>query len=388
MTTDKNKKIPLWRDDRFWRIALQLLAVVAFIAVVSMLGYNLNRSMQQRGIQFGFGFLENAASFDIGESLIEYDSTDPYYRVLLAGLINSLRVMILGFVLTTVVGVAAGIASFSENWLVRQLSRVYVEIVRNSPLLLQLFFWYFAVFFSLPRPQEQIDLFGAVFLSKRGIYVPWPENTIAVWLWLGVLVAGAISSIFLWRWRTKLMVERAQSGRPQLIVLIGMAIAAIPIVIIALGWQKPQLLANGTIEGGTRLTLEFSALLAGLVFYTGAFIAEIVRGGIQSVEKGQWEAAKSVGLKSGLVMRLVVFPQAMRAIVPALNSQYINLAKNSSLGVAIGYADFYSVSNTTFNQSGRPIEIFLILMVIYLTIDTLISLGMNWLNNSVQLKER
>ncbi|MEB3342578.1 ABC transporter permease subunit [Okeania sp.] len=388
MIHEKNQKIPLWRDERFWRIALQVLVIVILVGVAAIMISNLSRNLAQQGTKFGFSFLNNEAGFSISESLIPYAPKDPYNQVLLAGLVNSLRVMILGIFFTTIVGILAGIASFSENWLLRNLNLIYVEVVRNTPLLLQLFFWYFAVFFTLPRPQEKLELPGPIFMSKRGIAIPWPENNLNVWLWLIVLVIGAIAAIFIWQWRNKLMTEKAASGQPQNIALISMGIIAIFIIIFGLGWQAPRVTNAGGTEGGLNLTLELSALLVGLVFYTGAFIAEIVRSGIQAVPKGQWEAARSLGLKSGLVMRLVIFPQALRVMIPPLNSQYMNLAKNSSLAIAIGYPDLYAVANTTYNQSGRPIEVFIILMVVYLTINLIISLSMNFLNKTVQLRER
>ncbi|MBR8826578.1 MAG: ABC transporter permease subunit [Gomphosphaeria aponina SAG 52.96 = DSM 107014] len=388
MVDQKNQKIPIWRDERFWRIALQVLAVVIFVGIAALLIGNLNRNLAQQGNNLGFGFLKNEAGFSISETLISYKPKDPYSQVLLAGLVNSLRVMILGIIFTTIVGILAGIASFSENWLLRQLNRIYVEVVRNTPLLLQLFFWYFVVFFSLPKPENKIELLGSIFMSKRGIAIPWPANTVTVWLGLLVLGMGGVVAVFIWRWRNQLMTEKAQSGQPQLIALIMMAIVSILIIIFALGWQAPKALATGGTEGGLNLTLELSALLVGLVFYTGAFIAEIVRAGIQSVPKGQWEAAKSLGLKSGLVIRLVIFPQALRVMIPSLNSQYMNLAKNSSLAIAIGYPDLYAVSNTTYNQTGRPVEVFILIMAAYLSINLIISLSMNLLNKTVQIKER
>jgi general L-amino acid transport system permease protein len=388
MISDSDQKTPIWRDDRFWRIILQVLAIVALVVAFLIFAGNLSTNMRQRGIQFGFTFLRNPAGFSIGETLFPFLPNEPYFKALLAGIVNTIRVLLAGIVLTTILGAAAGIASFSENWLLRQLSRVYVEIVRNTPLLLQLFFWYFAVFFGLPVPQEQLVWLDSIYLSKAGVSIPWPQNTIYVWMWLLVLAIGAIAAVFIWRQRNKLMVETGASGKPQLYTLIGMGIAAILIILFGLGWQVPQSEAPGAVTGGLRLTLEFSALLAGLVFYTGGFIAEIVRAGIQSVSKGQWEAARSLGLQSGLVMRLVVFPQALRVILPALNSQYQNLAKNSSLGFAIAYPEIYSVANTTYNQTGRPVEVFLLIMAAFLIINLLITIVMNQLNRSVQLKER
>jgi general L-amino acid transport system permease protein len=386
MSNHPEEKIPLWRDDRFWRVALQVLAVAIFVAAIIWLGINFSRSEQ--GGRIDFSFLNKAASFGIGEGLVTYNPSDPYRQALLVGLVNSLRITVLGIILTTILGVTAGIASFSENWLLRQLNRIYVEVVRNTPLLLQLFFWYFAVFFNLPNPSNRIVWLDSIYLSKRGIALPWPENKLTVWFGLILLVIGAIAAVFIWRWRMKLIVEKGMSGKPQLMGLIGIGIAALLIIIFGLGWQVPKPTETGQLIGGVNLTLEFSALLVGLVFYTGAFIAEIVRGGIQAVPKGQWEAAKSLGLKSGLVMRLVVFPQALRVIIPALSSQYMNLAKNSSLAVAIGFPDLYSVANTTYNQTGRPVEVFILIMATYLSINLVISLAMNYFNKTVELKER
>jgi general L-amino acid transport system permease protein len=306
-----NSKPPIWRDKRFWNIAGQFIAVFIVAVVVTILWGNLNRNLQQLGIQFGFDFLKQQASFDIGEMLISYKPTDSYSRALWVGLINSLRIAVAGIFLTTIVGISAGIARLSDNWLVRNIAIVYVEIFRNTPLLLQLLFWYFAVFLGFPKTENKISLWEFVGLSQNGLELPW-----------------------------------------------------------------------------FTLSPEFSALLLGLTFYTGAFIAEIVRGGIQSVPKGQWEAARSLGLKSGLVMRLVIFPQALRVIIPPLTSQYLNLTKNSSLAIAIGYPDVYFVASTTFNQTGRAVEVMLMIILTYLTLSLTISLIMNLFNRTVQIQER
>ena len=389
MIDDKNQKIPLWRDDRFWRVALQVLAIIIFVVVVFIMISNLSRNLAQQGTRFGFSFLDNEAAFSISESLIPYEASDPYIQVLLAGLFNSLRVMILGIFLTTILGIVAGIASFSENWLLRNLNRVYVEVVRNTPLLLQLFFWYFAVFFNLPLPQEKLELPGPIFMSKRGIAIPWPENTVNVWLWLIVLFLGAIAAIFIWQWRNKLMTEKAASGQPQLIAIITIGIMELLIIIFALGWQAPIATETGGTKGGLNLTLEISALLVGLVFYTGAFIAEIVRAGILAIDKGQREAAESIGLKASKVMNLVILPQARRVIIPPLTSQYLNLTKNSSLAIAIGYMDLVAtLGGISLNQTGREMETMLIVMLIYLSVSLTISAFMNWYNNKVKLVGR
>jgi general L-amino acid transport system permease protein len=387
MTINPEQKVPLLRDERFWKIALQVLAVVILIGVFVLLSVNLTRNLRQTGNAIGFSFLDSTAGFSIGESLIPYQPTDPYRRVLLAGLVNSLRVMFFGIILTTLLGIAAGIAYFSDNWLLRKITVVYVEIIRNTPLLLQLLFWY-GIFLQLPSIADKITLPGPTFLSQRGVYIPWPTGQL-VFVWLAILVILAIAAFLIGRWRTKIMVEKGVSGQPQLIALWVMGIIAILIILFGLNWQGPQMAENGrSITGGLRLTIEFSTILLGLVVYTGAYIAEIVRSGIQSVPKGQWEAARSLGLKSGSVMQLVVFPQALRVIIPPLNSQYLNLAKNSSLAIAVAYADLYNVANTSFNQSGRAVEVMLIITAVYLSIDLIISLSMNWLNRSVQLRER
>jgi general L-amino acid transport system permease protein len=389
MTTNSKPNIPLWRDERFWRVALQVLAVLATISVLSLLWYNVTVNIRNNNQELGFGFLNSQASFAIQESLIPYDpARDSYTRVLLAGLINSLRVMVVGIILTTLLGVAAGVASFSENWLLRKGSLLYVEIVRNTPLLLQLYFWYRAVFTRFPSPEDRLEFLDSVYLSNRGVFLPWPAMTGRFAVGLGVLGLAAIAAVFLWRWRVKVRVERGQSGELQLLGLGAIAIASLFILLFGLGWQVPQETSPGMIQGGLRLSIEFSALVTGLVVYTGAYIAEIVRAGIQSVSQGQWEAAKALGLPATSMMRLVVFPQALRVIIPPLNSQYMNLAKNSSLAIAIGYADIYSVANTTYNQTGRPVEVMFIVMATYLSINLIISLVMNSLNRVVQLKER
>ena len=377
----------LLRDDRFWKIAFQVITLAIVVAILSYFLLNLVTNLERQGTSFGFNFLSNPAGFSIGESALEYQPNDPYGRALFVGFVNTITLVIVGILLATLTGTTAGVASFSQNWLVHKISRAYVGLTRNVPLLLQLFFWYFAVYGILPTPQEQLNLGNFMIASKRGIYVPWPTSG-AFLAWLGVLVALAIAAFFVWQWRIKVIVEQGENGQTQLLILGGMLLAALLIFFFAFGWQAPAAQDGGGALGGRRLSREYAASLTALVFYTGAFIAEIVRAGIQSVSRGQWEAARSLGLASGLAMRLVVFPQALRVIIPPLNSEFMNLAKNSSLAFAVAYPELYSVANTTFNQTGRPIEVFLILMATYLTINLIITLGMNTLNNSVQFKER
>jgi general L-amino acid transport system permease protein len=462
----------LLRDERFWQIAVQVLVTVAVVTLFSYLIGNLNRNMARSGIRFGFDFFKNPAGFAIGEDLIGYQAQDAYAKVVQAGIINSFRVMLLGVILATLVGVTAGIASFSDNWLVHKISRVYVGLVRNVPLLLQLFFWYLAVYLAAPNAANQIVLpsqnLSWLVASNKGVSLPGPGFAGEVWvglmllavallllgllwrsvqmfvqgrfaagiagwvsrainaavivavvvvdyfllfsnsdddslyfkgavlallshaegLWIVALIGMAIAAVVLWRLRTKAIVEGGADGKPLLLGIVALAVAALAIVIFAFNWQAPQVLEGGGASGGMRLTMEYAAIVTGLTFYTGAFIAEIVRAGIQSVSRGQWEAARSLGLNTGQAMQLVVFPQSLRVIIPPLNSEYANLAKNSSLALAVGYPDLYSVASTTFNQTGRPIEVFLVMMATYLTINLLISINMNQLNDAVQFKER
>ncbi|NEQ34426.1 MAG: ABC transporter permease subunit, partial [Leptolyngbya sp. SIO4C5] len=385
MTSGSNSFNPaaLLRDERFWKIAFQVIVVAFVVGILTFLIGNLSSNLEAQGTVFGFEFLSNPAGFSIGESVVEYRPQDAYGKALFVGLLNTLVLVVAGIVLATLVGTAAGIASFSTNWLVYKISRAYVGLVRNIPLLLQLFFWYFAIYGGLPQPADQINFLGLAFLNNRGVYILWPEVGLRLWLGLAALVIGAIAAFGVWRQRTHVMVEQGEPGKTQLYILWAI-LAAMLIIFLGLGWRLPEAVEGGGVVGGMRLSREYVASLSALVFYTGAFIAEIVRAGIQSVSKGQWEAARSVGLVNNLVMRLVVFPQAMRVIIPPLNSEFMNLAKNSSLAFAVAYPEIYAVANTTYNQTGRPVEVFLVLMGTYLVINLIISLGMNQLNQAVQ----
>lgn len=383
----------LLRDARFLQLAGQVLAVLLLVLAVIILWDNLTYNLRQLGIQLGFDFLQSQASFDIGETLIPYNPSNSFGRAIIVGLFNSLRVMVLGLILATIVGLIVGIARLSTNWLVRQLALVYVEVFRNTPLLLQLFFWYFAVFLKLPSVENRISLPGSSYLTGRGAYLPWFTATAGTQLWVLLLAMGIIAAIALWRWRSRVMEEQGRTENLVLWALGPLAAASLLSLILTrtgpFNLDLPQVVAGGTqIQGGLRLSPEFGTILLGLVAYTASFIAEIVRAGIQSVPKGQTEAARALGLKSGRVMQMVILPQALRVIIPPLTSQYLNLAKNSSLAVAIGFPDVYFVASTTFNQTGRAVEVMLIIMVTYLTISLTISLLMNQYNRTVQLKQR
>ncbi len=383
----------LLRDARFWRLAGQVIAILLVVFLFLVLWDNLVYNLRQLGINLGFDFLRSQASFDIGENLIPYSASDSFAQALVVGLVNSLRVMVFGLIFATILGLIVGIARLSDNWLLRKISLVYVEIFRNTPLLLQLFFWYFAVFLQLPDIQNRISLLNLGYLTNRGLFLPWLTTTTGAGLWTILLAIGVVGAIALWRWRTRIMIEQGRPGN-QLLWVLGPLVAAIVLALILTGnvpfsLSLPQVVEEGTqFQGGLRLSPEFGTLLTGLVVYTASFIAEIIRAGIESVPKGQWEAARALGLKPGRIMRMVVLPQAMRVIIPPLNSQYLNLVKNSSLAVAIGFPDVYFVASTTFNQTGRAPEVMLIIMVTYLTISLSISLVMNWYNQKVQLKQR
>jgi len=387
-TTKVPTKVPLWRDDRFWKITFQILAIITVLVIADFFLFNLRLNMAKRGSLFGFDFLGSQASFDIGEYLIPFQSQDAYGRAFLVGVLNSLKVMIIGVILTTILGVSVGIARFSNNWLVQKTVSTYVDLFRNTPILLQLLFWYFAVFSNLPKIENQIAVLGSFYISNRGLALPWLGDSPTAWSSLLGLIALAIAAFFVWQQRIKIMVEQGASGQNLLLVLLGMGVVALILFIFGLQWTFPVFTAGNKLNGGLSLSAEYCSLLLGLVFYTGAFVSEIVRAGIQSVAKGQWEAAKALGLNSGILMRLVIFPQALRVMIPPLTSEYLNLCKNSSLAIAIAYPDVYAVSSTILNQTGRAIEIVLMIMATYLLINLIIALAMNFLNSSVQIKER
>ncbi|NET11061.1 MAG: ABC transporter permease subunit, partial [Symploca sp. SIO2B6] len=274
MAADTTERIAIWRDARFWKISFQVIVLAIVVGLLALFIGNMNINLQKAGLELSFGFLQNSASFSIGETPIEYSSSDSYIYAFWVGVLNTLRVILAGFILTTLLGVFAGVASFSSNWLVQKISLVYVEIIRNIPLLLQLIFWYFAVFLNLPRPQEQLQLPGSVFMSKAGISIPWPDISPSFWLWFGVIVAGAIAAFMIWKWRTYVIVEKSESGQTQSMILGGLAIAALTIFLFGFNWVFPALSvdqATGQLDvsrppvGGLKLSLEYAALLAGLV---------------------------------------------------------------------------------------------------------------------------
>ena len=379
-----------WRSQAFRGLVYQIIAIALVAFGVWFLAHNTLENMRVRGIQSGFGFLTQPAGFDIGEMLFEYDALDAYWRAFLVGIANTLRVAIIGVVLTTVLGTLLGIGRFSRNALLRGLCYGYVELFRNIPVLLQLLMWYLVFTELLPDPFDPVSAFGLVFLSKGGFQYPVP-----VWgLGQGLAAIGALVGIGLaWLYRrwARQAFERTGHVRSMFWVPLAIVIATTVIGWLVGGaptaWNIPHR-GDGMVEGGSAVTPEFMAVLLGLVFYTSSFVAEVVRAGIQSVSHGQIEAASSLGLSRGHSMRLVILPQAMRVIIPPMTNQYLNLTKNSSLAVAIGYPDVVSIANTAINQTGRAVECIAIIMAVYLTTSLTTSAIMNWYNKRAAIKER
>lgn len=384
-------KPPAYRDPRVRAIAFQVLTVVVLVWFFWMIFQNTLHNMESRGITTGFGFLDRAAGFGILMSLIPYDETMTYGRTFIVGLLNTLMVSILGIILATILGFLLGIARLSKNWLIAKIALVYVETLRNIPLLLQIFFWYIAVLRSLPSPKQSLGIGTSAFLNNRGLYIPAPVTESGFGVVLLVLAAAIVGVWFMARWAKARQMATGQPF-PTFLAGLGIIIGAPLLTFLVLGvpmsLDYPALKGFNFI-GGTRIIPELMALLTALTMYTATFIAEIVRSGIQAVSHGQTEAANSLGLKTGTTLRLIVIPQAMRVIIPPLTSQYLNLTKNSSLATAIGYPDLVSVfMGTTLNQTGQAVEIVAMTMAVYLAISLIISGLMNWYNKSMALKER
>jgi general L-amino acid transport system permease protein len=382
-----------WRDIRFLKILAQVIFILVLALAAGYLYFNVTTNLARQGLTMGYGFMKNPASFGIGESFLPYDPSNTYGRALLVGLVNTLVISALGIILTTVIGVLAGVARLSSNWLINKFAAAYVGVIRNTPLLLQLMFWYFGVIIQLPGVRQAIQLPGPIFLTQRGIYMIWGDGTVTLPAWR-IFILLAILAIFVTRFMLRAAQKRASVP---LSPWWNLAYLLIPVLIVWIGFiMQPEPPVRATVpelsglnfKGGLRLTPEFAALLFGLVIYTGAFIAEIVRAGIQAVSRGQVEAARSLGLTTGQTLRLVVFPQALRIMVPPVTSQYLNLAKNSSLAIAIGFPDLFSVAGTVFNQTGAAIEIITIMMLSYLSISLFTSVLMNIYNRRIQLVER
>ncbi len=379
-----------WSDPRFRNIVWQVVVLGAVAAIVWYLVQNTNRNLAARRIATGFAFLGRTAGIPIGEALIDYDpSISTYGRALLIGLLNTLKVAVVGVVLATILGTLLGVARLSKNWLIARLSAVYVEVIRDIPLLLQLLFWYTALQ-GLPAPRNSFHPLPGVFLSNRGIKIPVVEWSAPFWWALAALALGVIGTVAWSRAATRK--QEATGVRPKvwpvaLALLIGFPVLAWAALGAPFAVEMPEL-RGFNFTGGATVSPEYSALTLGLVIYTSSYIAEIVRSGILAVPTGQWEAAGAIGLRPGVVLRKIVLPQALRVIIPPMTSQYLNLTKNSSLAVAIGYQDIVSIASTTLNQTGQAIEGIAAIMLVYLVISLSISFLMNWYNARIALVER
>ena len=384
-------RIPFWRNVRVLAWLGQALFLALVAAVAAWFYGNVTSGMARIGIGGGFGFMNQSAGFEIGVTPIPYTPQDSYWRAFQVGLFNTLSVTLLGIVLATLVGLIMGIAQLSSNWLIARLAQGYVAVFRNTPLLVQLFFWYLAVFLRLPRVQNAVSLPGPIYLSNRGVSLPGLEAGPTFDSWLVFVIGGALAGAVVWY-----LLRRRQilTGRQSPRLLIGLVILAL---VSAAGWLllgEPPLSATIperrglNFRGGWQFVPEYAALLLGLVIYTGAFIAENVRAGIQGVSRGQSEASRALGLSPGQTMRLVILPQALRIMIPPTTSQYLNLAKNSSLAIAIGFPDMFNVARTTMNQTGQVIQMIGLVMASYLTISLVTSLLMNVYNRRVRLVER
>ncbi|MBC8440787.1 MAG: amino acid ABC transporter permease [Deltaproteobacteria bacterium] len=389
----KNKNsetISFWYDPDKRSLVYQIGAAFLFAFVAWYLVSNTMTNLERQSIATGFGFLNSEAAFEIGESLIEYSAADRYARALFVGFLNTLLVSFIGVILTVILGTFLGIARLSKNWLIKRCAAAYIELFQDIPVLLQLFFWYAFFYEMLPSPKEALTPFKGLFLCNRGLIFGIPqEHPVYKYMVIAVIIA-VIVIFFLKKWAKK---RQDLTGKPfpviitSIILLIGF-----PLLCWVIGGTPTDMsvpiLKGFNFKGGLTISPEFAALLLGLVLYTAAFVAEVVRAGIQSVSKGQTEAAMAIGLKPGQVLNLIILPQALRVIIPPLTSQMLNLTKNSSLAVAIGYPDFVSVAGTAINQTGQAIEGVLLIMIVYLIFSLSTSAFMNFYNKKMAIVER
>lgn len=390
-TKNTHTEVKFWRDPSKRALVFQLLLLSAVAIALWFIISNTLANLETRGITTGFGFLDDPAGFAIAQSLIPYSEVDSYGRTFVVGLLNTLLVSFLGIIGATILGFIIGVARLSPNWLIARLASAYVELFRNIPLLLQMFFWYFAVLRTLPGPRNSFNIGDSAFLNVRGLYLPDPlPGTGFYWVVIALLIAIGVSFglIRFNKRRQEATGKRFPAGWITLALILVLPALTFLLLGAPLEWNYPEL-RGFNFRGGINVIPEFMALWLSLTIYTAAFIAEIVRSGIQAVAHGQSEAAHSLGIKNNLTLRLVVIPQAMRVIIPPLTSQFLNLTKNSSLATAIGYPDLVSVfAGTTLNQTGQAIEVITITMLVYLVISLTVSFFMNWFNRRMALVER
>jgi general L-amino acid transport system permease protein len=377
-------------DENVRAVLYQIIAIGLIILAGWYLVSNTLYNLEQQNISTGYGFLDLEASFEISETMIDYSAKSSYATALMVGLLNTVKVSILGIILCTIIGAIFGVARLSSNWIVRKLATVYVETFRNIPVLLQLFFWYALIPSAFPHPRDALEPLPGVLLTSRGMYLPVPEPDNAYTLMAIAALIACVVIYFVKKWATK---RQDATGQPFPMLLAGIGIFVGCVLLAYLAGGAPTemsmpALKGFNIRGGYNISPEFMAVLIGLTVYTSTYVAEVVRSGIQAVPNGQWEAADSLGIKRSIALRKVILPQSMRVAIPPLTNQYLNLTKNSSLAVAVGYPDLVSVSNTTMNQTGQAIEAISIFMSIYLGLSLLTSLFMNWFNKKMALVER
>ena len=390
MKNTASETVPFWLDPKKRAVFFQLIT----LCMVGLLAYylisNTVHNLKRQNIATGLGFLHKESSFEIGESLISYSAASSYGRALIVGALNTLYVSSIGIIITVILGTVVGVARLSTNWLVSKMAAIYIEVFQDIPVLLQLFFWYAIFYETLPSPRQALHPLPGVFICNRGVAFAVPKADPAHGYMAIAFLAGFVLVYLIRRWANK---RRDKTGqlfpvfRVSLVILVGFPLVTWWLAGAPTAMSTPKLVGFN-FTGGKNFSPEFIALLLGLVLYTAAFVAEVVRAGIQSVSKGQTEAAMSLGLRPGMVLNLVILPQALRVIIPPLTSQMLNLTKNSTLAVAIGYPDFVSVANTTINQTGQAIEGVALIMVLYLIFSLLTSAIMNWYNKKAALVER
>ncbi|MAW86292.1 MAG: amino acid ABC transporter permease [Phyllobacteriaceae bacterium] len=388
---DRGSSAASWfYDPRIRGIVYQVLVFAGLVAFVWWITNNTIENLQRANIASGYDFLNSRAGFDIGQTPVEYTSDSTYGRAFVVGMINTVIVAFFGILTATIVGFLIGLGRLSHNWLIRKICMVYVEIFRNIPPLLVIFFWYFGVLSVLPQPRDSVDMPLGAFLNNRGIFLPkavWGEGAWLIALALVIAIAGAFL-VRRWAWQRQMA-----TGQPFPVLwtaiglIVGLPLLAFLVTGFPLSWDLPTL-GRFNLTGGIQIKPEFLSLFLALSFYTAAFIAEIVRAGILGVPRGQTEASYALGLRPGQTSRLVIVPQAMRIVIPPLTSQYLNLTKNSSLAIAIGYPDLVAVGGTVLNQTGQAIEVVVIWMIVYLGLSLGTSLFMNWFNAKMALVER
>jgi general L-amino acid transport system permease protein len=390
-TVEFHSQVPFWRDERVLRIIAQIVSAIVVFGVLYLAVINVINAAEQRGLSLSFGFLNEAAGFPIGESDIPYDPSRSFLTAFLVGVLNTLKVSIVGIFIATILGTFVGIARLSTNWLVSRMALVYIEFHRNIPLLVLLLIWFSIFITGLPEVAESIVLPGPIYLNQRGMQLTWPRLTPHGTPFVISIVLAIILAIIAWIYLRR---YQERTGRSTYFAFVSLGILiALPFIGFVLSRGQPlqadvPVLSGFNFIGGYDLSPEFAALLVGLVTYTAAFIAEVVRAGIQAVDRGQLEAARAIGLSYSQLLSLVIVPQALRIIIPPLISQYLNLTKNSSLAIFIGYPELFFIGKTTINQAGRAVQVIILIMAVYLSISLITSFILNIYNRRIQLVER